>query len=249
MVSIFMAVNQNGKLTHTIGKKLLTGYELKQMKIRRSFNDVAPCADQIQKFFVKQNLICEIGGSFRRRSPTVGDLDFVVQTSSLDKIQLPDWVSFERLGDLQAHGIIDLDGQPLGIDIWCATPEQWGAFMWFITGSKELNIKMRGMAKRKGFKLSQFGLFCDDAQIDDGTERGVASALGFDWIDPIDRDKFARRTSAPDFVVKIASSLGDKTYDVSCVGLQWFCSCPHNTYRRTDCKHIWQAQRVFVAVA
>jgi DNA polymerase (family 10) len=210
------------------------------MKLRRAWGEVAPVASDLVAHFESQGLLVEVGGSFRRQATTVGDLDIVVQANSLSDVVLPEQVFFERLGEQASHGIIALNGDALGVDIWCATPSQWGAFLWYITGSKELNVLMRQKAKAQGLKLSQFGLFCDDTQIDDGTERGVADALGFDWLEPTDRQKFVRQQLIADAIYQVASSSSDKTYCVTVTGSSWSCSCPHNTYRKVECKHIKQ---------
>ena len=211
------------------------------MKLRRAYAEVAPVAVDLVQFFTEQGLVCDVGGSFRRRADQVGDLDIVVQADSLSDIILPD-IYFERLGEQASHGTIDLNSQPFGVDIWCATPSQWGAFLWYITGSKELNILMRQKAKAQGLKLSQFGLFDGVVQVDDGTEIGVASALGMDWIEPADRQRFVRSVSVPDQVFEVASSSGDINYVVSQVDSVWSCSCPHHSFRKVECKHIKQVR-------
>ena len=211
------------------------------MKLRRAWAEVAPVAADLVAHFKAQGLTVEVGGSFRRQAKMVGDLDIVVQADSLSEIVLPD-IYFERLGEQASHGTVDLGGQSLGVDIWCATPSQWGAFLWYITGSKELNVIMRQKAKAKGLKLSQFGLFNGKVQIDDGSERGVSDALGMDWIDPVARQKFVKIT--PDQVFEVASSSGDGFYTVSVISSQWSCSCPHNTFRKVECKHIKEVRTV-----
>ena len=210
------------------------------MKVRKAWGEVAPVASDLVSHFESQGLLVEVGGSFRRRADQVGDLDIVVQANSLSDIILPEEVFFERLGEQASHGIIGLNGDALGVDIWCATPRQWGSFLWYITGSKELNVLMRQNAKAQGLKLSQFGLFRGVEQIDDGTERGVADALGFDWVEPTDRQKFVRQQNIADAIYEVVSSSGDKTYCVTVAGQSWACSCPHNTYRKVECKHIKQ---------
>jgi DNA polymerase/3'-5' exonuclease PolX len=218
------------------------------MKIRRAHAEVAPVAVGLVQFFTRQGLVCDVGGSFRRRADQVGDLDIVVQADSLSDVILPGWLFFDRLGEQAAHGVFDLGGQPFGVDIWCATERQWGAFLWYITGSKELNILMRQKAKAQGLKLSQFGLFDGAVQVDDGTEIGVASALGMDWVEPADRQRFVRSVVVPDQVFEVASSSRDISYVVSRVDSVWSCSCPHHTYRKVECKHIKQV-RAHKAVA
>ena len=211
------------------------------MKVRRAWAEVQSVAADLVAHFEAQSLVCEVGGSFRRQAQMVGDLDIVVQADSLSEIVLPD-IYFERLGEQASHGTVNLEGQPLGVDIWCATPRQWGAFLWYITGSKELNVIMRQKAKAQGLKLSQFGLFEGKVQIDDGSEIGVASALGMDWIAPTDRQKFVK--VQPDQTFEIASSSSNGFYTVSLTGSQWSCSCPHNTFRKVECKHIKEVRTV-----
>jgi len=207
------------------------------MKVRRPFADLVEPAQELLNFFRDAGVVCELGGSMRRHAAMVGDIDIVIQADSLESVALPEWLDYVRSGEQAAHGEMDLDGRTLGVDIWCATPKQWGAFLWFITGSKELNVMMRQKAKAQGMKLSQFGLFADGVQIDDGTERGVAEALGMDWIDPVDRQKFAAPVGISH---EVQSSSSGKTYSVVQSDSEWSCTCPHHTFRKAICKHILQ---------
>lgn len=207
------------------------------MKVRRPMDVVRPFASQLIEHFASQGLVCEVGGSMRRQCAMVGDLDIVVRCANLQQIVLPDWIVFHRLGEQVAQGGVLLDdGSELTIDVWSATQKQWGAFLWYITGSKELNVKMRRMACDAGLKLSQFGLFRDGVQIDDGTEEGVATALGMDWIDPIARSIGVRQDAVRSFVVP--SSSGEGSYVVKETERGWVCDCPHHKYRHVECKHI-----------
>ena len=212
------------------------------MKVRRSLAVIEPIAAQMVAHFTAQGLFCEVGGSFRRRAPLVGDLDIVVRCADLQSIVLPDCVMWQKHGAQVAQGtMLMADGSGLTVDVWGATDKQWGAFMWFVTGSKELNVMMRRMAQEQGLKLSQFGLFRDGVQIDDGTEEGVAACLGMDWISPQDRQKFA-----PPLVVSqeffVTSSKGVGEYRVTRTDDDWQCSCPHFRYKRVECKHIKQVR-------
>jgi DNA polymerase (family 10) len=207
------------------------------MKVRRPFADLVQPAQELLNFYREAGIICELGGSMRRHAKTVGDIDIVIQSDSFESAGLPEWLDYVRSGEQAAHGEMQLDGRILGVDIWCAAPKQWGAFLWYITGSKELNVMMRQKAKAQGMKLSQFGLFADGVQIDNGTEHGVADALGMDWIDPIDRQKFVAPVGV---TYEVRSSSNDKTYSVVQSGFEWSCTCPHHTYRKVICKHIMQ---------
>ena len=213
------------------------------MKQRRPLAEVQPIAVTLLEHFTSQGLTCELGGSLRRQAPTVGDIDIVILCESLDDVDLPDWLEYSRCGSKVAHGIMTLeDGSELGVDLWSARPEQWGAFLWYITGSKELNVIMRRLAMLQGLKLSQFGVFRDDVQIDDGTEQGVAAVLGMDWIAPADRQRYVTGQPAIGTEIEVLSSSGVGSYKVSENDGVWSCTCPHHSFRRVQCKHIQQVR-------
>lgn len=144
-----------------------------------------------------------VAGSWRRGADPVGDLDLVLVnatgTLSADLlrpgVRLPTCVEWERQGDKIAHGTIPVAGQSVGVhvDVWACTPMQRGAFLAFATGPMQLNLRQRASAKRRGLALSQNGVFDRTTweQLDDGTEEGVYAAIGWDWIPPTDRQKWA----------------------------------------------------------
>lgn len=209
------------------------------MKQRRGLAEVQPIAAELLDFFTGQGLTCELGGSLRRQAPTVGDVDIVIRCESLDEIDLPDWLEYSRCGSKVAHGVMTLeDGSELGVDLWAARPEQWGAFLWYITGCKELNVIMRRLAIAQGLKLSQFGVFRDDVQIDDGTEEGVAAVLGMDWIAPVDRQRYVTGQPVIGTETEVLASSGSGSYKVTETDGVWSCTCPHHSFRRVECKHI-----------
>jgi DNA polymerase (family 10) len=90
-----------------------------------------------------------------------------------------------------------LEGEPVGlhVDVWACTRRQFGAMMAFATGPHTLNLQQRSAAKRRGYALSQNGVFdrATGEQLDDGTEAGVYQALGLRWLSPDDRQKWADR--------------------------------------------------------
>lgn len=214
-------------------------------KVKRPREVVAPYANALKQWFENQGLTVELGGSFRRGAAMVGDVDVVIQTESLEPsllqpgVKFPDKVRWDRMGPQVAQGSLVLpDGSELHIDVWAATAQQWGAFLWFITGPKELNIEMRRLALRKGMNLSQIGLLRteDKVQLDDGTERDVALKLGFPWLEPTDRQRYAEPQQTS-FSTKVQGSKGAE-YTVRLEGGAWHCTCPSFTYRGQECKHI-----------
>jgi DNA polymerase (family 10) len=44
-------------------------------------------------------------------------------------------------------------------DFRTVEPHQWGSALQYFTGSKEHNVRIRDIAKAKGLKLSEYGVF------------------------------------------------------------------------------------------
>ncbi len=133
------------------------------------------------------------GGSYRRRAPFIGDIDFIVvnQQGRLDgdlfhpAVELPSSIEWQRSGKGAAFGDLTLEigGKTvtMHIDLWACAPRQRGTFLWFVTGPMQLNLAMRRRALQYGMRLSQIGLLSYDksTQLDNGTEEDVARLL--DW--------------------------------------------------------------------
>ena len=147
------------------------------------------------------------GGSYRRRAPVIGDIDFIVvnEQGRLDgdlfhpAVDLPEGVVWQRSGKGAAFGdlTVPIGGElvTMHIDLWACTPRQRGAFLWFVTGPVQLNMAMRRKALSYGMRLSQIGLLSSDksVQLDDGTEEDVARLLDWPMMTPEERQKWAGR--------------------------------------------------------
>jgi DNA polymerase (family 10) len=69
-------------------------------------------------------------------------------------------------------------------DIRVLPPSSFGAALQYFTGSKDHNILLRKLAIKKGWKLSEYGLFRGSKQIAGKTEEDVYEKLGLPWIAP-----------------------------------------------------------------
>jgi len=137
----------------------------------------------------------EIAGSVRRRKPTVNDIDIVL-------IEKPSaWLILSSL--IATIGRIELNGDKIkrlwygdkqsgiAIDIYIATPATWATLLLIRTGSKENNIKLASIAKRKGWhlKANGDGLFNEKGErIAGDTEESIYEALGVPYQEPEGRD-------------------------------------------------------------
>jgi DNA polymerase (family X) len=68
----------------------------------------------------------------------------------------------------------------LQVDLRVVAADEFGAAMQYFTGSKEHNVRVREIAVKQGYKLSEYGLFrvSDNARVAGATEEEIYGALG-----------------------------------------------------------------------
>jgi len=125
-----------------------------------------------------------VAGSIRRAKPEVGDIDLVVIPSSPRIFDILDSLGFGG-GDKKRVGLF----HNAQVDVFLATAKNFGAQCLMWTGSAQFNIKMRAKAKRREWRLNQYGLFAKDGRRIAGTEEAnIFAALNMRYIQPEDRD-------------------------------------------------------------
>jgi DNA polymerase (family 10) len=70
------------------------------------------------------------------------------------------------------------------IDLRVVEEDSYGAALQYFTGSKAHNIHLRGIAKAKGIKINEYGVFKGEKKIGGKEEEDVYRVLGMDWIEP-----------------------------------------------------------------
>ena len=130
-----------------------------------------------------------VAGSFRREKETVGDIDILTVTKDPEKVS--DAVAaLPIVKKVVAHGdkklSFDLQND-LRVDVRFVKADQWGSALLYFTGSKEHNIAMRKVAIRKGWKLSEYGLFDGETVVASKTEEEIYEALGLRFYEPRER--------------------------------------------------------------
>ena len=131
-------------------------------------------------------------GSLRRLRDTIGDIDILCAADDAGPV-MEAFVAMPQVKDVLAHGetktsIVTSSG--LQIDLRVVPPDAWGAALIYFTGSKAHNIHIREIAVKKGWKLSEWGLFKADTgkMIAARTEEEVYDALGLPWFPPTMRE-------------------------------------------------------------
>lgn len=176
---------------------LLEGIDLVKHRPKRFlYAQAMPIVEEIKKIFEKQIFISkvEIAGSFRRGKETIGDLDFLVISSQPEKVMkiftsLPDVKKVLSKG-LTKSSIILSNG--MQVDLRVVHDKEFGSALLYFIGNKEHNVALRKFALRKGYSLSEYGLFTvkDKKWVAGRTEEEVYNKLKLQYIPPeIRRDQ------------------------------------------------------------
>lgn len=123
-------------------------------------------------------------GSIRRRKPTVGDIDLLYWGNPCDATRVPGVERVMGCGSKKA----DLVWNGVQFNVYHVEDSYFAPMLMFLTGSGEHNMHLRFLAKRRGMKLNQYGLWGPgDMRLDDNTEVGVYSRLGTSYKEPWER--------------------------------------------------------------
>ncbi|MDI6785694.1 MAG: DNA polymerase/3'-5' exonuclease PolX [bacterium] len=125
-------------------------------------------------------------GSLRRMNETVGDIDILATGNNPKKI-IEEFTSLSNIAQVIACGntkgsIITKEG--VQVDLRIVDRSSFGAALQYFTGSKSHNIKMRTIAKERGLKINEYGVFKDEEKIAGKTEYEVYQSLNMKWIPP-----------------------------------------------------------------
>ncbi len=128
----------------------------------------------------------ELAGSFRRGRETVGDLDVLVTSRAPEKV-FDLFSSLPEIAEVRMRGgtkeTVVLRGG-LQVDLRVVEPEAFGAALQYFTGSKDHNVRLRSLARDRGLKINEYGVFRGEQRVGGRTEEEVYDLLGLPWIPP-----------------------------------------------------------------
>jgi DNA polymerase (family X) len=130
-----------------------------------------------------------VAGSLRRMRETVGDIDILASGRDGAKI-IRHLASYPKVRRILAEGttkgsfIIASELGDRQVDVRIVDDSEFGAALQYFTGSKAHSIKLRGLAKEKGLKISEYGVFRGDRKIAGRSEEEVYAALGLPLFPP-----------------------------------------------------------------
>lgn len=168
------------------------GIELYEMhKERIPIFEAWEIVSHIIEYLKDQGMIKEIekAGSLRRMKETVGDIDILATGEDGEKI-IDYFTKFKKVSRVLAAGVtkgsveVMWNGVIRQVDLRIVPEDSFGAALQYFTGSKAHNIKLRTMAKEKGLKISEYGVFKKEKKIAGKTEEEVYNTLGLPWIPP-----------------------------------------------------------------
>ena len=161
----------------------------------------------------------EFAGSYRRGRETVGDLDILAVAKESGPVmdcfsEYPDLASVLVRGDTKMS--IRLESG-LQVDLRVVPKESFGAALQYFTGSKDHNVVVRGLAKKQGLRVNEYGVYrdSDDAQevIAGATEEDVYKSLGLPLFAPETREardefRWAEGNAMPE-LIEVSDIVGD----------------------------------------
>lgn len=127
-----------------------------------------------------------LAGSVRRCRESAGDLD-ILATSARPPDTIGVFAAMAGVrkvvmqGDTRATVIHDPGIQ---IDLRVVEPASFGAALQYFTGSKDHNIHLRSLARDKGLKINEYGVFRGEARVAGATEVEVYDTLDMPWMPP-----------------------------------------------------------------
>ncbi len=162
----------------------------------------------------------ELGGSARRMTDSVKDLDVIATASDPAALAraATELELIESAGTPGEAGARMRTHTGLQVDLKIVAPDQFGNLLQHFTGSKEHNMALRDAAVRRGLHVSEYGVL-DDATGETHrceTEEQVYALLGLEYIEPELRENRGELEAAASGTLPDLITLGDLRGDLHC---------------------------------
>ncbi len=170
-------------------QKILKGIEfLKKSRGRFNLGEMFPIVKSMEERLKKIPGIGRITtcGSFRRMQETIGDIDILATAEYPQKV-IDVFLKFPEIGDVYGKGPTKVNVRlrnGIDADIRILPEEAYGSAIQYFTGDRSHNIQLRTLAIKKGYKLSEYGLFRGKKLVAGKTEEEIYEKLGMDTPPP-----------------------------------------------------------------
>ena len=175
-------------------QNILKGLEQrKQVKGRLAMPKALEVAEGIVAM-LKASKLCgriEIAGSLRRRRETVGDIDILATSPNPEKLMaffcgLPHVRRVTAQGETKSSVFLNAG---LDADLRVVDQNVFGAALYYFTGSKDHNVRVRRLALQKGLTINEYGVHKGTAKkkgalMASATEEDVFRSVGLPFIPP-----------------------------------------------------------------
>jgi len=197
-----VAAIEKGKLEKVQGfasrkvEKLKQALKLDSAKKRLPLKEAERIAENLLKAIknidgVKQ---ATIAGSIRRKKETIGDIDIVITADERKWTKIINTIIRLKQAEKvlvagKTKASIILKTKQVQADIRLVHEDEYGAALFYFTGSKEHNIQLRSLAKQRGWKVNEYGVFNNKSgkKLAGKTEGEIYELFGIRFIPPEER--------------------------------------------------------------
>lgn len=153
-----------------------------KVRVTRKGGFVLNLAKKVVEWIKPYSKRIEMVGSIRRKEKNPVDIDIVLIPKNKEKIEQ----ILEKKGKRILGGgkKVYFKIQGVEVELYYTVPEEWGAALLAYSSKVGSGIGLRVVARTKGFKLSQHGLFRKGKRVAGRTEEEIYHALGRPWKPP-----------------------------------------------------------------
>jgi DNA polymerase (family 10) len=205
-----------GKKTEQTILEHISAFRTKEKRFLR--NVAERYAQPLLAYLKKDKSVQEavIAGSYRRGRESVGDLDILISAEITADV-MERFIKYEEVDRIVSRGstraaIILKCG--LQVDLRVVQEPDYGSALHYFTGSKAHNIRIRRLARQKGLKINEYGVFRDGNRIAGKTEKSVFASVGLPWIAPELREDRGEIRAALDNKLPALIELSDISGDL-----------------------------------
>jgi DNA polymerase (family 10) len=172
-------------------EKILQGIEfLKKYEKYHLYYRAKHEAEQVIRYLQDCKNITRISlaGSLRRKKEIVKDVDIVTAVPEANREKVAEYIcQYPGVQSIVGKGLTKVSvlvENGIQIDVRMVTEKEFPFALHHFTGSKEHNTQMRQIAKSRGLKMNEYGLFKGEETIACQSEEEIFSALSMQYIPP-----------------------------------------------------------------
>ncbi len=135
-----------------------------------------------------------IAGSIRRKKETIGDIDMVVVAPPAKRKSIvQQFISGSQVARVLVKGStrvsVVLKKPMVQVDVRLVQAHEFGAALLYFTGPREYTIGLRTLARERGLKINEYGIFDvhNGRRLGGATEEEIFAALQLNYVPPEER--------------------------------------------------------------